>query len=62
MNECIGRAACSTTDINLKASITTATGDILEFILYFSEKIRVDTSYESSASQMIFMKCHPYFF
>ena len=44
--------------------ITTAAGDILKyfFFVYFSEKIRLDISCESSARQTIHMKCQASFF
>ena len=43
--------------LTLKAPITTAADDIRKyFFIFFSEKIRLDVSTESSARQMIHMK------
>ena len=42
--------------ITLKAQITTAADDSLECFYCFSEKIRLEISYESSARQRIHMK------
>ena len=40
----------------LKAPITTAADDVLKIFSWFSEKIRLDVSSESSARQRIHMK------
>ena len=45
----------------LKVSNITAADDILIFLIYFIEKIRLGISCESSAKQMIHMKCQVLF-
>ena len=52
-----------TKQLTLKAPITNAADDnFFKFLFYFSEKTSLDISCESSAWQMIHMKCQDLFF
>ena len=47
--------------LTLKVLITTAADHILFFYFHFSEKMKLDFSCESSAQQMVHMKCQALF-
>ena len=51
----------TSTGLILKAPITTAADDNIFYFFYFSEKTSLDISCESSAWQMIHMKCQDLF-
>ena len=48
-------------DLTIKAPITTAADNIHKYFSFFSKKIRLDISCESSARQRIHMHFKPYF-